>query len=634
MTRKQFNAFIVTALLGVLSQLVPAVSWAGAGIAATLHNLSVSGPGAIKSNKVTQVCVFCHTPHKSQGMVNGAPLWNHTLTTGQTYTVYGSSTLDAAPGQPTGKSILCLSCHDGTVAMGALTNPPKGGLDAVMSRPMPARARGHVPPVVRGHIGTDLSDDHPISFAYDSTLAINDGQLHDPSLIAPLLLEDGEVQCTTCHDPHERDIKPFLRVTSLNGQICTTCHNNSGWIGSAHQTSTATWNGAGISPWINRRPEWVGANVGENSCFNCHAPHNAGTPVRLQTASEEETCFNCHNGNTAATNIQAEFAKLSTHPVLTTPNPNHDAASVEDPLTMSPHAECADCHNPHTVTSAPPMISFNPNNPAQVTTTPPLANALIQGVKGLDINGNVINSVTNQYELCFKCHGVPGKGACGSPIATERCGTATGYQMTRADQIYNIRDKLNPNNPALVSYHPVVANNPANNGDVVTLSGGGLTVPLDNTNSLIYCTDCHNSDTSDAAAGPGGGTGPNGPHGSNHEMVLSDKYSMDPTLATGTADAALCLKCHSEASLLTNPSGFSHQLHIEDRKNACVTCHDPHGSTVFPRLLNFLTYSNVGGRVVQILPKNFAIPTWIDKGVNSGECWLSCHNSDHSGRGY
>jgi len=33
------------------------------GIAKTKHNLSVTGPGAIKATTETQICVFCHTPH-------------------------------------------------------------------------------------------------------------------------------------------------------------------------------------------------------------------------------------------------------------------------------------------------------------------------------------------------------------------------------------------------------------------------------------------------------------------------------------------------------------------------------------------------------------------------------------------
>ena len=62
-------------------------------VASTPHNLSVDGPGTVRASSETQVCVFCHTPH---GATNspGTPLWNRALS-GQTYTTYSSSSLDA-----------------------------------------------------------------------------------------------------------------------------------------------------------------------------------------------------------------------------------------------------------------------------------------------------------------------------------------------------------------------------------------------------------------------------------------------------------------------------------------------------------------------------------------------------------
>ncbi|MDH5648170.1 MAG: hypothetical protein OEY67_00825 [Gammaproteobacteria bacterium] len=585
----------------------------------TRHNLSVSGPGTVKSTTVTQICVFCHTPHAAMA---DAPLWNHTLPSGQTYTIYSSTTLDASPGQPTGKSVLCLACHDGTVALGALANPPTGEtLDAILQSPMN--------PAERGYLGTDLSDDHPISFVYDSGLVGTDTELVDPASIG-LPLDGSNLECTTCHDPHEADTKPFLRQSTVNGTLCTSCHNKSGWSTSSHATSTAVWNNVGANPWANRRTEWIGANVAENACLNCHTPHTAAAGARLQKYQEENTCLACHNGNTASTNIQTDLGKTDSHPVTVTPNANHDFTAKEDPLTMTIHAECPDCHNPHTVQTADPMISFNPLNLAQTTTTPPLANARIQNVRGLDINGSVISSVTNQYELCFKCHGLPAKGPCGSVVTTDRCGTATGWSMTRLDGIYNIRDKLNANNPALVSWHPIVTNNPANNSEVPSLR---TDIPLNKTSSLIYCTDCHNSDASPAA----GGTGPNGPHGSNNEALLAQRYSLDPIVPTsGSVDFVLCFKCHSESALLVSPlSGFSHQRHINTRTKSCVNCHDPHGSHSYNHLINFQTNSSyTGGPYVIGATGGNPQPIFQDNGNYTGACWLNCHGNAHSGRSY
>ena len=89
-------------------------------IATTKHNLSVGGPGTVRAQSETQICVFCHTPHNSRTQ---APLWNRN-DSGGTYTMYWSATMDAysspaAAPQPNGNSKLCLSCHDGTLALGA-----------------------------------------------------------------------------------------------------------------------------------------------------------------------------------------------------------------------------------------------------------------------------------------------------------------------------------------------------------------------------------------------------------------------------------------------------------------------------------------------------------------------------------
>jgi len=93
-------------------------------IASTRHNLSVSGTGSVTSGSASEICVFCHTPHHSS---QSAPLWNRELPSGQTYQLYGSSTLDASPENPQlrsgNASLLCLSCHDGTIALGDFINP-------------------------------------------------------------------------------------------------------------------------------------------------------------------------------------------------------------------------------------------------------------------------------------------------------------------------------------------------------------------------------------------------------------------------------------------------------------------------------------------------------------------------------
>lgn len=149
------------------------------------HNLSSSGPGPVKAINETQVCVFCHTPHGGD-QTAGAPLWNRLLSTA-TYTPYISSSTDAnqPPGQPGASSKVCLSCHDGTLAIGVVGN--LNGRAATID--MNGTTNGFMPDgTVPGtgyssNLGTDLTNDHPISFTYDSTLATNDGELRTPPVV-------------------------------------------------------------------------------------------------------------------------------------------------------------------------------------------------------------------------------------------------------------------------------------------------------------------------------------------------------------------------------------------------------------------------------------------------------------------
>ena len=79
-----------------------------------MHNL---GPGS--TSPVTgarpDACAYCHAPHS--GLSLG--LWNQKLTT-KVYTTYTSTTEKNSGRQPTvGYSTnQCLSCHDGSVAVG------------------------------------------------------------------------------------------------------------------------------------------------------------------------------------------------------------------------------------------------------------------------------------------------------------------------------------------------------------------------------------------------------------------------------------------------------------------------------------------------------------------------------------
>jgi predicted CXXCH cytochrome family protein len=371
----------------------------------------------------------------------------------------------------------------------------------------------------RGNLTTDLSDDHPFSFVYNNSLATTDGLLVQPGVngaaIAPLPLSSGDyVECTTCHDVHDNTLPPFLHVQSLNGDICLTCHDATalGFTNSTHGTSTET--GAGGTPWSDRRSEWAGANVAENSCMNCHKPHNAPTPIRLLKGAEEATCYSCHNSSTTnISDIQTDAAKAHSHPIDAISG-EHDIERLENTAPSTIHAECQDCHDPHTVeTPLNPMVTLDSAGNAVAPGHTGEANSRIQGVLGTEdgLNFSTIVDGDPQYKLCYKCHGLSGKGPCpGSGNADERCSAVNDSILTggntmdkRVDRVYNIREKFigsyqappegNDTGTPGYSFHPIEENNPANDSVIASLKTG-----LDASTTIIYCTDCHNSDVSAA----------------------------------------------------------------------------------------------------------------------------------------
>lgn len=212
-----------TLALGITGLGLIMASQAMAGtIIGTRHDMSGNYGGG-------RICVVCHTPHNAEVIV-GAPLWNHATSTAQ-HTLYNSPTFDgsATIGQPGGVSILCLSCHDGTVAIDSFGDTTGSNYMSGDNTTGP-------------NLTADLSNDHPISFTYDTALSVLDPGLFDPSTkqvtigegdkvktesIDVVMLFDGQVQCASCHDVHNgfTQDQPLLRVTKAGSALCLVCHD-------------------------------------------------------------------------------------------------------------------------------------------------------------------------------------------------------------------------------------------------------------------------------------------------------------------------------------------------------------------------------------------------------------------------
>lgn len=578
----------------------------------TAHNLSVSGTGDVRAMSETRVCIFCHTPHNATPL---SPLWNRELQP-QVYMVYTSPTLGALPmPQPAGPTKLCLSCHDGTIAMGAVVNPA-GGITMA--------GAGTLPGDSLSNFGLDLSAHHPVSFSYQASLP--NPELA-PSPPADLVFGGADqIHCTTCHDPHNDRYGKFLLKDNRYSALCTTCHEITGWAGSAHAVSTASV--VGILP---RPPkDWPDyTTLAEWGCETCHTPHFAPTASQLLNFTslppEPFSCTSagCHSSDpapphsiagigtsasglsspvprTAAADIAKQIRKPSAHHEL--PGMMAMRAGQRTSRSVIRGVTCIDCHNPHLGAGAEAEA--------------PLAGGALIGVSGTDRNGIDVAEVRYEYEVCLKCHGDHSQDV---------------DFVRRVVPDTNKRQAFDPSN---ASFHPVMAMGRAL--DVPSIPSS--IEPSMTSSSRMSCSTCHsdNDGVSD------------GPHGSDWAPILRERYETADNTMESFENYALCYRCHDRSSILsdrsfsttmmrTTPSGGGHSGHLA-AGTPCSACHDPHGISEGGLVDRGATGSHthlINFDTTIVSPKaGGVVPLFTDKGTFTGSCDLVCHGIAHDNSSY
>jgi len=256
----------------------------------------------------------------------------------------------------------------------------------------------------------------------------------------------------------------------------------------------------------------------------------AGTAVANM---EEALCFACHDSDGPATSdIDALFAATYHHPV-DNDDPNRPGNGRD--------IECATCHSPHAAASSPTHTTGN------------AASGLIAGVSGADASGNAVSQISNEYELCFKCH-ADYAGAGSSP--------GDGGIASR-----NIADEFTT---ATTTFHPVLGTQ-----DNTYCNATTMETPWDDTHRTMWCSDCHGGD--------------DGPHGSNTEKMLAGGLSAVDTDSDGKFFTPLCVTCHKAAVYVAGGNGSRFSAHnnsnhvgeadytrSSDGKvlyGGCLTCH-------------------------------------------------------------
>ena len=263
---------VVLALIasGVLvsSLAIAAVS----NVANTKHNFAIGGgTGQLQSTTISQVCIFCHTPHNA-GQTR--LLWNKANNTATNFRLYTSSgtlrnvTRTQSALSANSPSLLCLSCHDGKTAMNVLHSSSSGADASGAGYPAGSKfiqtAAGFAPVVMSGPIwnmgsgsfdpsmnlgrasdgsndtlGNNLTDDHPIGFNYQAVLDERSAGLFTIAQVNTkssnsirFFGSNNKVECSTCHDPHvdysatgNPLLKPFLVMDNSGSKLCLSCHD-------------------------------------------------------------------------------------------------------------------------------------------------------------------------------------------------------------------------------------------------------------------------------------------------------------------------------------------------------------------------------------------------------------------------
>jgi hypothetical protein len=214
------------------------------GVATVVHATVTGTPQDLAPDP----CAMCHTPHSGTG---DYPLWNRTQDP-QTYTPYQSWSFDMGPVDTSNNlkwhlrtpSALCLVCHNGIAS--ELVNFP--GPCSISDTAYDIEVAGVA------DLGTDLRNDHPISFNYNAAADLDNNNFPFPSahtrpagttrysIVGAISgtdywLYNGDgvgksFECSTCHSVHNLANYPgqgsyqvyFLRSDNTGAQMCLDCH--------------------------------------------------------------------------------------------------------------------------------------------------------------------------------------------------------------------------------------------------------------------------------------------------------------------------------------------------------------------------------------------------------------------------
>jgi hypothetical protein len=352
-----------------------------------------------------------------------------------------------------------------------------------------------------------------------------------------------------------------------------------------------------------------GAHIVKMQCMNCHGnsngvdgsttnpkynAHASGNKHVLQdraydVVNPNSYCFNCHNAastdpNKSSKDIAAQFALANKHVT----------------------AKCFDCHGDES-NSIDSLHSLKAGS--ETAGSGVIANN-ISNATGRNLTwsgtswsgasasaGLASNTVTGEYQVCFKCHAAIGTGT-----TPDLPGSGTA-----AASLTNLALEFNPNN---ASGHPIVTglNNYPNSAAPKALTAAKMKAPW-NVNlgtQVMTCSDCHATDS----------TASKGPHGSSVKWMLAGTNKAWPyttaagngtatgtlrsignySTGSGTKDGLFCLNCHTVTAsnnFHVVAASFPDEHNSTSGPAMCASCHIrvPHGGKI-ARLLQTTNVPN------------------------------------------
>lgn len=273
-------------------------SWHNLGSGNTKATTPNGGTPANHTTDTGEICVFCHTPHGGDSSAS-IPIWNRNISNPPTYTRYsdlGTSTFDAAEAPIGSITIGCLSCHDGTQAIDSLLNAPGSGRYTAPGTVQPPRLgngfvgddqnAGQLAPTNGGGaavvqmLGTDLSNDHPVSMQYGG------GGISVGNTVATI---DRDFRI-----PTETTIGTGSTVWYIEGSTTSTL------FGAEYETKSFDPAGRDrLDVILYTRDEATVAGGPQPfvECGSCHDPHNVDNPTFLRISNTAPSKFVDPDGN-------------------------------------------------------------------------------------------------------------------------------------------------------------------------------------------------------------------------------------------------------------------------------------------------------------------------------------------------